>query len=115
MPKKAWPPPSPRSMAAAAAVPLLLPAAEKGGRALMELATTPVIGWSQIRTYDKGRKHPVHVEERRSINLAAWEIGVVALAGGVLYWVFNPPAGQPPPAWYTWPGLIRGTLTGKWD
>jgi len=68
-------------MAAAAAVPLLLPAIEKGGKAVIDIAQTPVMGWTRITSYDKGRKNPKHVEERSSFNIRAWELGAIALIG----------------------------------
>ena len=79
--KVAWPPPPPKAMAAGAAIPLLLPVAEKAGKAVIDIAQTPVLGWTRVTSYDKGRKHPKHIEERSSLNVRAWEIGVLALIG----------------------------------
>ena len=68
-------------MVVAAAVPLALPLAEKAGKAILEVAQTPVIGWTRIVTYEKGRKHPKHVEERMSANVRAWELAALGLVG----------------------------------
>ena len=40
-----------------------------------------MIGWTRVVTYDKGRKHSKHVEERGSINVRAWELAALGLVG----------------------------------
>ena len=40
-----------------------------------------MIGWTRIVTYDKGRKHPKHIEERGSVNVRAWELAILGLIG----------------------------------
>lgn len=61
--------------AALAAVPLLEPIA----RGTLQLAQTPIMGWERVKTYTKGRKHPVNILERSSFTLRAWEVGVLGL------------------------------------
>ncbi len=78
-------------MAAAAAALPLLGVAEKAGAKIIEVAQTPVIGWTEIRTFDKGRKHPVHIEQKRSVEIRAWEL---ALGAGLVWLFLGAPIGN---------------------
>ncbi len=76
---------------AAVAAPFLLEAGEKVAGKIVEVAQTPVIGWTEIRTFDKGRKHPVHVEQKRSVEIRAWEL---ALGAGLVWLFLGAPIGN---------------------
>ena len=98
---------------ALALAPLAVSGAKKGVDTLVELGKTPVIGWQRTVSYDKGRKNVKHIVEHTSIELRAWEL---AALGGILvigYAAFGPQTTTNPPAWYTWPGLVRGVFTGQ--
>lgn len=73
-----------RTAAAAAALPVAL-LAEKGGKAIIEVAQTPVIGWTKV---EERVKRGRIVTTKHSLEVRAWEI----VLGAGLLWLF---AGAP--------------------
>jgi hypothetical protein len=100
-----------RMAAAAAALPFL----KAGGEAALQLAQTPVIGWERVETYQKGRRRPRSVVQRTSVQVRAWELGVLAVGGAIALLALTPPGARTGPAspledpvgWWLRGGLLQ--------
>ena len=59
-------------------------AADKIGTAAYNMGTQRVIGYNRSKTYVKGKKNPKTISESLNIGIQAWEIGALAVGGGIL-------------------------------
>ena len=66
-----------------------LPLIEQAGRGALQLAQTPVLGWERVQSYTKGRKRPVSIVERSSVQVHAWELAALGFVGVVVLWALQ--------------------------
>ena len=64
-----------------------LPLIEQAGRGALQLAQTPVLGWERVQSYTKGRKRPVSIVERSSVQIHAWELAALGFVGIGYLWL----------------------------